>query len=114
MENMENMAKKALEMLKEANKDQRKMAGKLHIEAFLDGEKKEENDHECDGFVVMAFTGDTVGIQIHGCCIAQMAAAIDGHEELSEAAMLVANRRAKEKVQELLRGILVDQKETEE
>ena len=111
---MENMEKKALEMLKEASKDQPKMAGKLHIEAFLDGEKKEENDRECDGFVVMAFMGGQAVINIHGCCIAQMAAAIDGNEVLSEAAMLVANRRAKEKVQEMLRDILDDKKGTEE
>ena len=100
---MENMEKKALEMIEEANKNQHKMAGKLHIEAFVDGEKKEERDHECDGFVVMAFMGEQVGIQIHGCCIAQMAAA-----------MLVANRRAKEKMKDLLRGILKDQEGTEE
>ena len=111
---MENMEKKALEMIEEANKNQTKMAGKLHIEAFVDGEKKEERDHECDGFVVMAFMGEQVGIQIHGCCIAQMAAAIDGHKELSEAAMLVTNRRAKEKMKDLLRGILKDQEGTEE
>jgi hypothetical protein len=111
---MENMEKKAMEMLKEANKDQPEMAGKLHIEAFWDGEKKEEHDHECEGFVVMAFMDGQVAIHVHGCCIAQMAAAIDGHKELSEAAMLVANRRAKENVKELLRGILEDQEETEE
>lgn len=111
---MENMEKKALEMIKEANKDQPKMAGKLHIEAFLEGGKKEENDHECDGFLVMTFTGEKATTYIHGCCIAQIAAAIDGHKLLSEAAMLVANWRAKKKVQELLRGILEDQKGTEE
>ena len=111
---MENMEKKAMEKIQEVNKDQPKMAGKLHIEAFVGGEKKAENDHECDGFVVMTFTGDTVGIQIHGCSIAKMAAAIDGHEKLSEAAMLVANRREKENVKDLLRGILQDQEETEE
>lgn len=100
--------------LREANKNQPKMAGKLHIEAFVDGEKKEEHDHDCDGFVVMAYMGDQVAIHIHGCCIAQMAATIDGHEELSAAAMLVENRRAKENVKELLRGILQDQEEAEE
>lgn len=111
---MENMEKKALEMIEEANKNRTKMAGKLHIEAFVDGEKKEEFDHECNGFVVMAFTGGKVAIHMHGCCIAKMAAAIYASEELSEAAMLVANRREKEKMKDLLREILKDQEVTEE
>lgn len=111
---MENMEKKAMDILREENEGKPKTAGKLHIESFVDGEKKEERDHECDGFVVMAFTGEKVAIDMHGCCIAQMAAAIDVSEELSEAAMLVTNRRAKEKMKDLLRGILKDQEGTEE
>ena len=103
---MEEIMEKIMEKIKEANEDQPKMAGKVHIEAFSDGEKVEEYDHDCDGFVVMAFMGDSVTIKIHGCCIAQIAAAIYGHEGLSEAAMLVANRKTEERIHELLQGIL--------
>ena len=95
-----------MEKIKEANEGQPKMAGKVHIEGFADREKVEEHDHDCDGFVVMAFMGDSVTINIYGCCVAQIAAAIDGHEELSIAAELVANRKAKERIHELLQGIL--------
>ena len=103
---IEKIMEKIKEKIKEENEGQPKMAGKVHIEAFSDGEKVEEHDHDCDGFVVMAFMGDSVTINIHGCCIAQMAAAIDGHEELSKAAELVENRKAEEKLHELLQGIL--------
>ena len=101
-----------MEKIKEANKEQPKMAGKVHIEAFADGEKREEHDHNCDGFVVMAFTGDSVRIHLHGCCVAQMAAAIDSSEELSKAAELVANRRAEEAIFKCLQRYWV--KPTEE
>ena len=106
--------KDVLEEIKEVNKDAPEMAGKIHIEAYSNGEKKQETDEECDGFVVMAFKGENVAIHLHGCCIAQMAAAIDGSEELAEAAQMVANRRAGEKLKGLLRGILQDQEEAEE
>ena len=102
---MDEIMEKIMEKIKEANEDQPKMAGKVHIEAFADGEKV-EYDHDCDGFVVMAFMGDSVTINSHGCCIAQMAAAIDTHESLRKAAMLVANKKAKESIHELLQGIL--------
>ena len=103
---MDEIMEKIMEKIKEVNEDQPKMAGKVHIEAFEDGEKVEEYDHDCDGFVVMAFMGDSLTINIYGCCIAQMAAAIDRHESLRKAAMLVANKKAKESIHELLQGIL--------
>ena len=115
MENKENGAigmtdekkvEDVMEGIRKENENGPEMAGKIHVEALVDGEKKEERDHECDGFVVMTFKGTMVEIMVHGCCIAQIAAAIDDHEILGQAAMLVANRRNSEKAKKLLRDIL--------
>ena len=107
-------AMEAMEEIRKANEGQPEMAGKIHIEAYSNGEKKQETDLNCEGFVVMAFDGGSVEIHIHGCCIAQMAAAIEGSEELREAAQMVANRLAGEKMKKLLREILKEADEGEE
>ena len=103
-----------MEKIKEANEDQPKMTAKLHVESYADGEKVGEVDGEYDGYVVMAFKGiNEVTIGIHGCSMAQIAAAIDEHEELSEAETMVANRRAGEALLEHLQRIRDKHKPTE-